>query len=127
MRVHLGEYAGAMEDFTAALRAAPSSVAALTGRVLLAAACPDARLRDGRRAVEDAGRACELTGWKAFDALTAMAAAAAEHGDFEAATKAARRAASPEVTATPGQKQQARAHLKLYKAKKPLRMTGGVT
>ena len=87
------------------------------------AACPEDDLRDGPAAVTDAGRACDLTGWKDIDALTALAAAAAEVGDFEAAIGAASTAAmSPDLKGSPAQKHRAREHLKLYEARQPLRL-----
>jgi tetratricopeptide (TPR) repeat protein len=51
------------------------------------AECPDAQFRDGRRAVEAATKACELTFWKLPDALSALAAAHAECGDFAEALR----------------------------------------
>ena len=49
------------------------------------AACPEAKYRDGRKAVESATRACELTEWKRSEFLDTLAAAYAESGDFDAA------------------------------------------
>lgn len=49
------------------------------------ATCPDASLRDGRRAVALSAQACELTGWSEASLLNTHAAAHAEAGDFEAA------------------------------------------
>jgi hypothetical protein len=42
-------------------------------------------VRDGKRAVEQAKRACELSGWKEPFFQEALAAAYAECGDFEKA------------------------------------------
>ena len=46
------------------------------------ATSPDAKLRNGRRAIELATRACELTKYKAAYILSTLAAAYAETGDF---------------------------------------------
>ena len=42
----------------------PSYAPAYNGRAWLWATCPDAKYRDGKRAVESATRACELSEWK---------------------------------------------------------------
>ena len=51
------------------------------------ATCPEARLRDGSKAVASATRACELTQWKVAHPMAALAAAYAEKGDFKSAMK----------------------------------------
>ena len=48
-------------------------------------ACRDKKHRDGKKAVESATKACELTRWKNADYLETLAAACAEIGDFDAA------------------------------------------
>jgi tetratricopeptide (TPR) repeat protein len=53
----------------------------------LLATCPDDKVRDGTRAVEHAGRACELTKEKSPAALATLAAAFAETGRFDLAVK----------------------------------------
>ena len=51
------------------------------------ATSPDAKLRNGRRAIELATRACELSKYKLAYILSTLAAAYAETGDFAAARK----------------------------------------
>ena len=53
----------------------------------LRATCPDARYRDGKKAVEIATKACELNGWKDAGSLDLLAAAYAEAGEIEQAIK----------------------------------------
>ncbi len=58
---------------------------AFEARARMLATCLDKRFRNGKQAVEDATKACELRGWKDPDDLTALSAAYAEAGDFDAA------------------------------------------
>ncbi len=48
---------------------------------------PDAKLIDGKKAVESARKLCELTGWNAASDLGFLAAANARAGDFASAVK----------------------------------------
>jgi tetratricopeptide (TPR) repeat protein len=77
-------YDKAIEYFDEATRFDPGYHPAYNGRAWLRATCPEARFRDGRKAVTDARRACELTGWKNPMYLDTLAAACAELGDFAA-------------------------------------------
>jgi len=76
------QYEKAIADFTEAIRLTPKSAMAWTSRAWLAATSPDGKCRDGGKAIDDATRACKLTGWKDGRALATLAAACAEAGDF---------------------------------------------
>jgi tetratricopeptide (TPR) repeat protein len=100
-------------------------------RAWILAACPDAKIRDGKRAVEAATRAAELTNWKGWNALQALAAAYAEAGDFASAVRWEQRGVELEqeylkrLPPNPrgiGTMYVDRGRLDLYKAGKPFRM-----
>jgi len=83
----------------------------------------DAKLRDGRRAVEITTKLCELTKWEQPNALQSLAIACAEAGDFEAALRWQNKAV--ELAETNPQKGWSSASaemlLKLFGEKKPFR------
>ena len=68
------------------------SVQGLDGLAWLLATCSDAKRRDGRRAVELATLACELTRRKAPSFLVTLAASFAECGEFGPAIQTQREA-----------------------------------
>jgi Flp pilus assembly protein TadD len=75
--------------------------------------------RDGKRAVESATRACELTNWKEANCIDTLAAAYAEAGDFAKAVVWQEKAKALFVS-EPDQR-TGEEHLKLYQSKKPCR------
>jgi tetratricopeptide (TPR) repeat protein len=86
----------------------------------LLATCPDAKFRNGPRAIELAERATKLSEGKKPETLDALAAANAEAGRFPEALAAARQA----LAIAQRQKQQAlvvalRARIALYQTGKP--------
>ena len=85
------------------------------------AAAPEAKYRDGPRAVESATLACELTGWKDPGLLDTCAAAHAEAGDFESAVKWQTRAI--DLLTDVRRIEDYRSRLKLYQARQPYRLS----
>ena len=118
----MNQYATALSDFNNALRIDARDACAIDGRAWIAATCPDASLRDGKKAVELAIEACELTRWKEAYCLETLAAAYAETGDFASAVKWQTKAI--ELEADPKEKSEYQTRLKLYQEKKPFREKG---
>jgi hypothetical protein len=93
---------------------------AINNRAWILATCKLARFRNGKQAVEEATRACELTGWKNAGFLDTLSVAYAEVGDFEQAIHWQEKALED-----PAYRQEdgkiAREKLALYRQKKPFR------
>ncbi len=108
------EYGKALADYNALQSLDPVSGHNAAAWVL--ATCPDAASRNGKQAVINATKACELTDWKNAGYLDTLAAAYAEAGDFEKAvewqTKVLHLAGEQGSDAY-------RARLELYKSGKP--------
>ncbi len=87
-----GRLATAVVAYESALALSPQSAELHNNLAWILAACPDAGVRDGARAVQLAGRACELTGFQQPLFLGTLAAAYAEAGQFDDAIAAAQKA-----------------------------------
>jgi len=118
----LGRWEQALGDFNRAIDLAGNNAMLHAKRALLLAAAPQASVRNGRQAVADATRACELSGWRFAPALDALAAARAECGEFEQAVRRQREAIQL-AEGDPQFQQAARARLELYRAGKPFRQS----
>ena len=84
---HRGRHERAIADLKAALALNLEDPQIYNSLAWLLATCPDARLRDGKGAVEYATKACELDQWNDAGDLDTLASAYAESGDFDAAFK----------------------------------------
>jgi tetratricopeptide (TPR) repeat protein len=114
-----GRFAEALDQYAAALERNPGYARAHQNLARLRATAADARHRDGRRAVEAATRACELTGGNDPGMLDTLAAAWAEAGDFAQAVHWQARALD---RAGDGAARDAfRSRLKLYQDGQPYR------
>jgi tetratricopeptide (TPR) repeat protein len=114
------EYGKALADYAEGLKRAPNHDEILGNRAWLLATCPDDRYRDGRRALDDAKRSCELTRWKDAGHLGTLAAAYAECGQFEEAITWQRKALE-DASYAKEYGDDARKRLALYKLGKPYR------
>jgi tetratricopeptide (TPR) repeat protein len=118
-----GDYTQAEADFSEALRIDPKFQAARSGLALLLASCPDANLRDGKRAVELAREAFTASVPEVPVFCATLAAAYAETGDFGQAVSLQERAIG--LSTRSEEKDDFRARLALYQSKKPFRQTLG--
>jgi tetratricopeptide (TPR) repeat protein len=113
------EYAKAIADYTEAIRLNPDEADSYSNLAWLLATCPKAELRDGKRAVELATRACKLSGWQDANDLENLATAYAECGRFEEAVEWQTKA----VALGTGLENldESRQRLELFKSGKPFR------
>jgi tetratricopeptide (TPR) repeat protein len=111
-----GEGESAKPNYAKLLLPDPSHAAAYNTVAWVWATSPDANRRDGKRALEFATKACELSGWKNANYLSTLAAAYAERGDFKQAVARQNRAVD---LAAGEEKEHLRARLQLYQSEKP--------
>jgi tetratricopeptide (TPR) repeat protein len=77
----------AIENYENAIQLAPDDPSTLNSLAWLLSVYPDARIRDGQKAVGLAQRACEISNWDKWYCIGTLAAAYAEIGDFTNAVK----------------------------------------
>jgi tetratricopeptide (TPR) repeat protein len=112
-------YAHQLADYSESIRVDPENPDSRHHRVVLLSACVDAKYRDGKQAIEDATKACELSEWSNPLYLSGLAMANAEAGDYDAAVKWQQKALELSSSSPPGSYVT---NLELYKQHKPFRM-----
>ncbi|MBL7186838.1 MAG: tetratricopeptide repeat protein [Phycisphaerae bacterium] len=81
----LRQYQEAIDSYELAIKVDPNFAASYGKLAYLYATCPEAKFRNGEKAVQLAQKACELTDYKRDACLAVLAAAHAEWPDFEKA------------------------------------------
>jgi tetratricopeptide (TPR) repeat protein len=113
----------AIADYETAHKLEPDASQPLNGLAWLYATAPDDKVRDGKKAVEYANKACEMTDWKNGGYIDTLAAAYAEVGQFDKAVEFQDKAIK--VGDLPIKDiEAARKRLELFKSKKPYRSDG---
>jgi Flp pilus assembly protein TadD len=115
-----GEYGRAVADFAQAARLEPRNPLPVRNHAWLLASCRQDGVRDGKRAVQLATRACELSSWNEAASLGTLAAAQAESGNFAEAIRLERRALEVGYP-NRGEAEKAQQRLRRYEAGMPCR------
>lgn len=116
--LNIGKHAEAIADFEAALKVEADDTAILNNLAWVLATSPQADLRDGKRAVELATKACELTEYKLPHILSTLAASFAESGNFDTAIEWSQKAVDMD---DPENDEQLAKELASYQKKQPWR------
>lgn len=111
-----GKHAEALSDYESARQIKPDESGVLNNLAWVLATSPMDDVRDGKRAVEIAAKACEVTEYKEAHILSTLAAAHAEMGDFEEAIKWSSKAVELDAD-----EEQLVNELESYKNQKPWR------
>lgn len=114
----VGKHDLALADYEQALKIKSDDQGLLNNFAWVLATSPHDNIRDGKRSVELARKACELTNYEKAHVLSTLAAAYAETGDFESARQWSSKAVEQE---DPNSQQQLAAELEFYKQNKPWR------
>jgi tetratricopeptide (TPR) repeat protein len=118
--ISIGDHRAAIEDLEKAHALKPEDTGVLNNLAWLLATSPDDAIRNGKRAIELARKACELTEWKEAHIISTLAAGYAESGDFAKAREFSQKA----VDASDDSEQvkdQLKGELASYTAEKPWR------
>ncbi len=123
MYLYAGEHEKAIGDFEKALEQNPNEPGVLNNYAWTLATSPYAAVRDGKRAVELATKAAEVTEYGAPHILSTLAASYAEAGDFEQAVKRSEEAIAKatEMKTLDAYDGQLEAELRCYKSGEPWR------
>jgi tetratricopeptide (TPR) repeat protein len=115
----IGQLDAAIKDYEEVIRRNPNWWFVRNSSAWLRASSGDDRIRDGKLAVADATKACELTQWENAAIIDTLAAAYADAGNFEEAVKWQTKA---QEIVSPDQKRDYGVRLELYKSGKPYRL-----
>ena len=116
-----GKPESALADFASTIAAHPDFAQGYNDYAWLLATGVDDKYRDGKKAVELACQACNLTEWKNAGYLDTLAAAYAESGDFASAQKWQEAALAASESEAQDVKDEIQGRVSLYKTGKPYR------
>lgn len=117
----LGNWREAIADLEHLLTLTPDDAEPRSNLAFALAASPDAAVRDGKRAITIATKACELTQWKNVKHIDVLAMAHAETGDFDQALATLDRTEG--LTASGVSSEGVKSRRALYQKKQPFRAT----
>jgi tetratricopeptide (TPR) repeat protein len=118
MFLNQGKQAEAIADYEEALKVDGKNSGVLNNLAWVLATSPNDELRDGKRAIDLAKQACEVTEYKQAHIISTLAAAYAESGDWENAVTWSQKAVDLGDEQT---KTQLAKELESYQQKKPWR------
>ena len=116
--LNIGKHAEAVADYDKLIKLHVENESTLNNYAWVLATSPDDKLRDGKRAIQLATKACELSEYKLAYILSTLAAAYAETGDFETAIKWSSKAVE---IGDEKHDDSLKKELESYKANKPMR------
>lgn len=119
--ISIGDHKAALADLERAHELEPEEAGVLNNLAWLLATSPDDGIRDGKRAIELAKQACEITKWEQPHIISTLAAAYAETGDFAAARKYSGQAVKADGDSPAEVRQQLEGELASYEQGKPWR------
>jgi Tfp pilus assembly protein PilF len=126
MELMFGHWEKAAEVYERILKLNPADSGVLNNYAWLLATCPDDKIRDGKRALEMAVAACEITFYAEAHILSTLASAHAELGDFEKAREWARKAVELGEKEKHESLDNLKAELASYEEDKPWRETSEI-
>jgi tetratricopeptide (TPR) repeat protein len=120
---HEQKYDKALADYERAMQLKPDWPNVYAARAWLWAGCPDKKFRDAKRAIESATKGCELSQWKGYEMLDALAAAYSEAGDFSKAVETVKKAIEIRKLKKRGGTKDLEKRLALYEKKQAYRLS----
>jgi Flp pilus assembly protein TadD len=121
-RADLGDWHGAVEDYRLAHELDHSETAATISLARLQATCPVDEIRDGAKAVDNAHSVCVRTQWNDWIAVSVLAAAHAEEGNFDKAVEFAKQSYEMAPDEAKSERQQ---RIEQFKQRIPFRIQEG--
>jgi tetratricopeptide (TPR) repeat protein len=116
----VGRHADAIADYDKALAVEPDDTGVLNNLAWVLATSPEDNVRNAKRSIELATKACELTKYEKAHILSTLASGYAEMGDWETAIKWSSKAVEL-GSDEPETAEQLKKELESYKGKKPWR------